>query len=216
MYTIIKAPASPIPDGDLHKPVWQQAAELTIGEFPWYKGGTRQQTMVRAAYDDVSLYLLYVCEDRHISVSVTELNGPVSSDSCVEFFASPEPEQRPHYFNLEFNACGCLLVGYGPDRYERTRIGPDLARQITVYHSVPGPVKQESPEDNGWVLEAVVPFKVLEEFCGVRVPGKGTVWKANFYRCGGKTDPQYAAWAPVDTPRPDFHRPACFGEILFQ
>jgi len=44
----------------------------------------------------------------------------------------------------------------------------------------------------------------------------GTVWRANFYRCGGKTDTQYACWNPIGCEKPDFHRPEFFGDLTFE
>ena len=39
--------------------------------------------------------------------------------------------------------------------------------------------------------------------------------RANFYKCGDKTaHPHYLSWSPIDTPKPDFHRPDFFGELL--
>ena len=44
---------------------------------------------------------------------------------------------------------------------------------------------------------------------------KGTL-KANVYKCGDKTEhPHYLAWNRVEAPAPDFHRPECFGEMIF-
>jgi len=40
--------------------------------------------------------------------------------------------------------------------------------------------------------------------------------KANFFKCGDDTQqPHFLSWQPIDTPRPDFHRPEFFGFLQF-
>ncbi|OGS26654.1 MAG: hypothetical protein A2297_00145 [Elusimicrobia bacterium RIFOXYB2_FULL_48_7] len=195
-------------------PSWESANPLEINNYPWYTRGDKQKTEVRALYNDSSLFLQFSCEDKHISAENTALNSPVSRDSCVEFFADPGSGS---YFNVEVNCCGTLLAGYGPGRPNRKLIDAALAEKIKISRTMPGPVKQESPQDKNWLVEIDIPFSVIEEFTGFKIPrGPGNIWKANFYRCGGKTDPQFACWAPVTSPKPDYHRPECFGELVFE
>ena len=79
-----------------------------------------------------ALYMQALCVDRHISAEVTELNGMVCADSCVELFCMVAPEQSQEYFNLEVNCCGVMHVGFGPDRYSRKLIPGNLATSITA------------------------------------------------------------------------------------
>jgi len=215
-YLVRKVEGPLMLDGDVSKPEWTLAEAREIGEFLWYRRGKKQRTTFKALYSDAALYLLFECEDIHIYSECTELNGPVYQDSCVEFFATPHPDRGPHYFNLEMNCCGFFLVGYGPDRNHRTRIDATLASRVSIFHSVPGPTKEESEDDDGWVIEAEVPFEMLAEFARADAPNSGTQWRFNAYRCGGKTDDQYAAVFPIDVPNPDFHRPDFFGPMRFE
>ena len=98
----------------------------------------------------------------------------------------------------------------------RKPITSDQAAGIRIATSVPGPTKRESADDDGWWVVAVLPFDLLSEFTGRTVrPTAGDLWLANLYRCGGKTDPQYACWNPIDLPHPDFHCLKFFGELHF-
>ncbi len=214
-YVVGKIPSEIELDGDPSADPWPQLEEIRVDAFLWYRAGEKQQTRLRACYSGTRLYLLFQCKDRHISASRTEPNSDVCEDSCVEFFASL-PEDPGNYFNLELNCCGTMLMGYGPGRGGRRSIDEELASLIEVYHSVPGPTREESPADEGWVLEIALPFGVLSEFarCPVMVQ-PGVRWRANFYRCGGITDPQFACWSPVKTPAPDYHRPEHFGVLEF-
>jgi len=196
---------------------WSRAERLAIGEYPWYVSGGRQGTGVGLLYDDEAIYALFVCEDRHISAVEARPNGNVYLDSCVEFFASPDPGRHPGYFSLEANCCGTVHLGFGPGRQGRNLAAASVHEKLTVATSIPVPSKEESPADDGWWLAAALPFSAISELAGFAVaPKSGTAWRANFYRCGGKTDPQYACWNPIQWEKPDFHRPEFFGLLTFE
>ena len=211
-YTIVPA-GGPVPlCGAVASSPWQAARTLRIDRFPWWTGGARQSAVARMLYDSRSLYVQFRCRDRHISAVETRLNGRVYLDSCVELFLAA----GAGYFNVEINCCGTLHVGFGSGRHGRRLIRPDLAAQIGIATSVGGPTKDESPADADWWVAANVPFETLAAFAGRAIrPRRGDVWQGNLYRCGGRTDPQYACWSPVDAPKPDFHRPESFGRLHF-
>ncbi|OGS20823.1 MAG: hypothetical protein A2252_00200 [Elusimicrobia bacterium RIFOXYA2_FULL_39_19] len=212
-YTVKKIDAPLILDGNINKSQWESANELTIDNYPWYKGGDKQKTSVKLLHNNTSIFLLFVCEDKHSYSENTALNSLVCLDSCVEFFADPGTGS---YINLEMNCCGTVLLGYGPDRYSRILVNPEHASQIKIFKSVTGKTKAESADDKQWLLEVEVPVKMIEDFIKVKIGAlSGQEWKANFFRCGGKTDDQYASWLSIQAPKPDFHRPEYFGKIIF-
>ena len=217
---VVARAASAVPlGGQIEQTPWAEATPLAIDQYPWYDCGAKHPTTVRLLYDEQFLYAQFHCADTHISAVTTKLNGPVSVDSCVEFFATIEPDRRPHYFNLEINCCGTVLLGFNDSRQNRLRNAAEATRRIGVATSLPGPTKRESPDDDGWWLAAALPFDVLSELAGVPVqPRSATAWRANFYRCGGQSDPQHACWSPIDAAAhstPDFHRPEYFGRLRF-
>ena len=197
--------------------IWAAADRLSIDEYPWYTHGQKQATTVAALYDADAIYLLFICEDKHIYAVETRPNGDVYKDSCVEFFANVDPEKGDDYFNFEANCCGTIHLAFGPDRYNRTLASGDVLEKIRVSTSIPTATKEESPSDDGWWLAAKIPFSAISKLAGYPVEVKsGTIWTANFYRCGGKTDPQHACWNPIATPQPDFHQPGYFGILKFE
>jgi hypothetical protein len=202
--------------GAVDETAWERARPLEITEYPWFVSGAKQNTTVRLLYDARALYLQFHCQDRHILSNITALNGLVCNDSCVEFFATPDPAARPDYINLEFNCCGVLHLGFGPNRHSRTQVSEAVAETIEVVASEPGPTRDESPTDRAWWVAARLPFEAVENLSHRPVrPQPGSAWLANFYRGGGQTDPQYAAWNPILTPTPDFQRPEYFGLLRF-
>jgi len=213
-YTVKKISAGFTTDGDILKPQWESANQLTIDNYPWYKSGLKQKTVVKMLHDDKSIFALFLCEDKHIHAERIGLNSLVCLDSCVEFFADPG---TGNYFNLEMNCCGTMLIGYGLDRYKRTLVSQRIADKINFFKSVPGTIKSESPDDESWFLEIEIPLSMIEELTNVKIEKlSGKSWKVNFFRCGGKTDDQYACWSPIVAPKPDYHRPEYFGDIIFE
>jgi hypothetical protein len=187
------------PSGD-----WGRASVARIDRYPW--GGSGVDTSVRLLYDDEALYLQSRAADAP-SASVTELNGPVSAESCVELFLSADGNE---YVNFEANALGTVLLGVGPDRERRERIGRGPADRIRVRTSYPG----GDSAGVGWWLAAALPFDVLASFAGIDPPSGGTAWRGNFYRCG--PDGEHAVWKPTGSDYADFHRPDAFGRLAFE
>jgi hypothetical protein len=202
---------------NLDSPCWDQAERLEIDRYPWYVKGGKQATSVAVLYDDQALYLLAVCEDKHIYSVETRPNGNVYLDSCVEFFCMPDPDKQQGYFNFEANCCGTVHLGWGPGRPDRKLAGPEVHSLLKVCTSIPMPTRDESPNDDGWWLAAMIPFTAIAKLSGKKfAPKGGDAWRANFYRCGGKTEDQYAAWNHIDIQQPDFHRPDFFGTLRFE
>ena len=208
----------PVPLSDeIEGTPWAAASALDINEFPWNTTDSEQSTVVRPLYDDEMLYLQYLVGDAHSYAETTDLNGPVWKDSCVEMFATIEPQRQPHYINFEINCVGTFRLGFGLDRHDRELIAVDHAEAIQVETSIEGPTKEVSPDDKGWWIAVALPFETLSAFTGVSVsPSEGTIWRGNFHRLGGKTNPQFAVWNPVDTTDPDFHQPSEFGRFVFE
>ena len=197
----------------LDLPAWKSADVAHVGTYPWYKSGQKQDTSVAILNDGEALHILFTATDAHSSAEPRVLNGDVCRDSCVEFFASPFPGELS-YFNLEINCCGALHLGWGESIRARSLVDQQTARCIAVVTDFDGMVKDESSEDRQWRVYARLPLAVIGRMAG-RPISTAHAWRANFYRCGGKTDPQYACWNPVAFERPNFHTPESFGTLAF-
>ena len=44
----------------------------------------------------------------------------------------------------------------------------------------------------------------------------GEAMAGNFYKCDESIHPHFGSWNAVVWPKPDFHRPECFGAIGWQ
>lgn len=205
-YNIVKTPTS--------KPNWADIPSLNIDIFPWYESGLKQATSVQLAHTNDALLIRIDADDRYSFAQQTKLNHMlICQDSCVEFFFSPSGELGSSYINLEVNCCGTLHLAYGPGREFRTFIPLELAGLVERTSSIKSPVKTEQADDNSWSVDITLPFKVIEKFTQSKVDRNK--WFGNFYRCGGRNEPQYASWNNIDVAEPDYHRPETFGELSF-
>ncbi len=138
----------------------------------------------------------------------TEDNGRQWEDSCVEVFIQ-DPEDG-NYYNFEINALGKVLACTGPDRHNRTPRPVEEMEDILRFSQVDGgPLEQEGIHT--WRVGVIIPFYLI----GIDPENLPGSIRANFYKCGDKTaHPHYLSWSPVETLRPDFHRPEFFGELI--
>jgi hypothetical protein len=195
-------------------PGWDSVESFSIETFPWYNSGKKQLTTMKLAIANGYLWWKSTAEDIHSFAHVTTLNGPVYQDSCVEFFLSPRPTLGSPYLNFEVNCCGTLHLAYGAGRENRTLCTFADAAQIEIHTTIATPVKAESPVDSEWSVEMRIPLALIENITGEKLNFE--TWRANFYRCGGKTEDQYAVWSPITTENPDYHCPDQFGTLNFK
>jgi hypothetical protein len=199
---------------------WRKADTAELTRFRPEGSAHRPRVQVRLLYDDAGLYGLFNVRDRYVRAVVTKYQGPVCTDSCVEFFV--KPKKRSGYFNFEFNCGGALLVFYITDP-ARTKKGfkkfVKLPRkdgaQVRIFHTLPKTVDPEIAARKQWRLGFHIPFALLEKYAGPLGEPAGQSWTGNFYKCGDKTShPHWVSWSPVT--RLAFHLPECFGPLRFE
>ena len=141
----------------------------------------------------------------------TEDNGRQWEDSCVEVFI--KDPVKADYYNFEINALGKVLACFGPAREGRTRRPEEQMKKILRFGLChpEGLAQKDLGGIQSWRVGVVIPFSLI----GIDPENLPRSIRANFYKCGDKTaHPHYLSWSPVGTPKPDFHRPDFFGELL--
>ena len=214
-YTISKVPVRPDDAGKF----WRPIPFVEIGNFLPQGSDHRPQTRVQLCHGWQGIHGRFEVEDRFVRCVRTEYGSEVWKDSCVEFFVEPKPGRG--YFNFEFNCGGAFLVNHivDPTRTAEgfkqfTRIPKSVARQIQARSSLSSVVEPELKEATLWTLEFRIPFVLLEKYVGPLSEAAGRTWRGNFFKCAEENShPHWAAWSPVD--EFNFHRPGCFGELLF-
>lgn len=203
--------------------VWAESDLFSIDQYHPDGSDHHPLAVARALYDDEALYLQFSVEDRYVRAVQTEFQAPVCTDSCVEFFFWPSPSAG--YFNVEINCGATMLWQYYPNVAPpppgewRQKVQPTAqeAAAIERWAQLSLPIETEIAEPLDWRLAMRLPFASLEPYVGAEVahPKPGTVWRANFYKCGDHTShPHWGAWSSIG-PELSFHQPARFGRLVF-
>ena len=220
-YTVKLARRTPKLDGGWDSPGWKQARTAELTNFRKESSDHRPRVQVRMLYDKGGVYGLFRVEDRFVRSVQKKFNGPVCTDSCVEFFVKPKADKG--YFNFEINAGGTLLVSYVVDPSRKpeggfkdfTPLSPKDGAKVDIYHSLPAVVEPELQDPTTWFVGFHIPFALMEKYAGPLGQVSGQEWKANFYKCADKTSkPHWVSWSPVD--ELNFHLPRCFGTLVFE
>lgn len=214
-YEIKRATERPPLDGNWEAPAWQQANELTVGQFHPAGSDHRPEVHARTLYDDNALYVGFRVADRYVQVISTEYQSSVCRDSCAEFFV--QPAGAPGYFNFEINGGGTMLLYYvtDPADQSRTQVTAEDAATMDIFHSLPDTVEEEITDPITWILQYRIPFALLENYATPARPAPGDVWKGNYYKCADRTShPHWGSWAPVGEPL-NFHKPEKFAPLIF-
>ena len=132
--------------------------------------------------------------------AVQEDNGRSWEDSCVEIFLQ-NPADPTEYFNFETTSRGFVLAARGPGRNDRQTLPLDAIAKISRTGAAP------SIQDDSvfWSMEIEIPAEIfgIKKF---KEPIRG-----NLYKCADKANtPHYLSAFPIETEKPDFHRPEFF------
>lgn len=219
VYSVERMKAASIDiDADWGKSQWKEIKAIDIQQQMGNDPKFVPKTQAKLMYDEENIYGIFQVEDKFVRSVVTEYNGHVSGDSCVEFFFAPDSDSPEKYFNLEINAGGTPLIFYITKPWEEViKLEAGDIQQIEIAHSLPAIVDPEITEPTTWTIEYRIPISMLEKFSKVTPPKPGTVWKANLYKTGSRTsNPHYFTWNFVDNPKPNFHLPQFFGTLKFK
>ncbi len=134
--------------------------------------------------------------------------GPCWHDSCVEIFVR-SLDGSGNYCNFEFTPQGFCLAARGPDRNHRLELS--AGEYARIVRNPQGPVVRNANVE--WSLQIEIPLDLLglDAFSTID-PG---ALVGNIYKCGDKTQaPHWLSAFPIDTPKPDFHRPEFFQALI--
>lgn len=191
---------------------FSQAEEGRVASVRPESSSHPPETRFYVLHDGKALYVQFCVRDAHVRSVQTAYQGPVYTDSCVEFFV--QPVKGRGYFNFEINAGGTLLCSYieDPTRVpggfvKWTPVAVEWGKQVEIRTSLPRVVEPERAAD--WTVRYRIPFTLFECYAG---PFTDNEWRGNFYKCGdGTSHPHWISWSPVSAL--NFHLPDCFGSL---
>lgn len=160
------------------------------------------------------LMLRFDVKERYTAARVTEDNGRVWTDSCVEFFLAPDDTGR--YYNFETTCIGRMLLGFRRTHADAEHASPETLAAVKRYTTYPaGEPFDECEGDNRWSLVLAIPPQAL--FRHTIGDWSGLEARMNLYKCGDElSHPHFLSWRPIRTEKPDFHRPEFFEAVRFE
>jgi len=211
----VKRASSPVTiDGKLDDAAWASAAPPVTLQFLWdSQTGAKQQTRARVVWDAQAFYIGFDADDADINARFEQRDDPTYMDDAVEIFINPDPKQETLYYGFEMNARGVLYdyLNYN----SRTLFKRWDATDVKIAVSLRGTMNNQTDTDNGWSLEAAIPWANFEELSR-RPPVAGTVWKANFNRWDGiRPNRRMSIWSDPQNAESWPHVPSRFGELAF-
>lgn len=158
------------------------------------------------------LMLRFEVEERYTAARVTQDNGEVWTDSCVEFFIALDDKG---YYNFETTAIGRMLLGYRRSRNEGVEhASAQTLASVRRMTTLPDEPFEERVGDNRWSVTLAIPSEAL--FRHALRDWSGVEARMNLYKCGDNlSHPHFLSWRPIRAERPDFHRPEFFEQVKF-
>ena len=174
-----------------------------VNQFNW-GGEYRPKAYGQMGYmDGEGFYLHMICEEKDPVCHYENDSDPVYLDSAMEAFFALDPSTN-HYFNFEFNSKGALLAKFGNSRHGRTFFTKEeldaIKRKVII-----GPDK--------WEITLFFPEDVMRHYFPDLALEKGSRIRLNFFKLAeGEEMTHFASYAPIKSPKPDFHLPEFFAE----
>lgn len=185
---------------------FSRAEKAMISNYKWTEGYTPEAYAQLICILGKGFALRMTCKEENPKALYTNYNDPVYKDSCMEFFASFNPESKL-YMNFEMNSNGAFLSAVRTERANKTPIDK-LAElpEVKAVHTA-----------DGWTVEVFFSNGFIGKTFGKDSFAIGDSFKGNFYKCGDETEiPHFGMWSPIESEKPDFHRPEFFGKFIVE
>lgn len=186
---------------------------LKLEQVNWEEFPYQPDVSVRIAYNENELFLHYEVSEQAVKAVVIENNGKVWTDSCVEFFLSPDGNDV--YYNLEMNCIGTALLGYRKKGDPTLHASDDVLASIRRVSSLGSKSFPEKKKPTDWQITIAIPWSAF--FRHELKPVEGKKMRGNFYKCGDELSvPHFVSWTRIKTESPAFHVPEFFGGLEFE
>jgi len=186
-------------------PDWSAVPELEI-DHRYFDTPDDITAKAQICYNDEAICVRLSTVEANVRAVETGPVGMPCEDSCLEFFFCPY-ENDNRYFNIEFNSVGCMFLGMGPDVHKLMRLIPEKEPFS------PEIIKRE----DGWEISYTVTYEFIRRIFPEFKAYSGKRMRANCYKCADLSEPpHYMAWSPIVGEPFKFHRPECFGEMIFE
>ena len=190
-------------DGELEEPAWRDVTPLT--EFYQCIYNLRAipiegKAEIYVGYSGNSLYVGirgFEASTANLAANVTERDGRVSHDDCIEIFLDTNHDHRT-YYQILVNSLGTIQDTHNDGNSTFGDFGWNGAYNVAT-----------SVADTAWTVEIEIPGEQLHQ----SEIESGDVWGFNVARVRISNASEYGQWAPTYG---FAHRPDRFGFLVFQ
>ena len=194
-YTFKKVDEKPT----LDSPVWDDVEKATLDNDNFCGENAEKITVTaQGVCTKYGITVKFESDEKNPVIKYSHANQPAWTDSCVEFFLAPYPDEKGNYLNFEQSLGGALLLQKGPNAADRTYIP----------HSDEFFETEKHIDENGWKIKFFIPFSFIDKHF-VTMNKK---FRGNFQFCCEDKD-VYLTWNRIENPFPAFHKPEYFGEM---
>ena len=130
---------------------WERAEKL---DLDWSWENKAPKTSAYMLYGDEGISVKFETEEYPVTVNYFNDNDPVNRDSCVEFFLTPDCDEKNTYLNFEINANGVLHLQIGVRGNRQNICDVDF----NVFNI------ETKLKNSGWILKIYIPFDLFEVF----------------------------------------------------
>ena len=185
---------------------FSRAEKAMISNYKWTEGYTPEAYAQLVCVEGRGFALRMTAIESNPKAVYTKFDEPVYTDSCLEFFVSFNNESNK-YMNFEMNSNGAFLAAVRTDRANKT----------SIKMLAPLPKVKAFKNDDSWSVEVFFSNDFIGKTFGKFSFARGESFRGNFYKCGDETEiPHFGMWNPVETEKPDFHRPEFFGTLTIE
>ena len=185
--------------------------DFTIDHYGWDQVGPFPIVKGSIDADLKQLNVLFDVKEPDIRAVHTIHNQPVCEDSCVELFFSPYiSDSETRYINIEVNPIGTVFASIGTGRYDRSLLTNEQIGSLDIKTKI-----NRGTALIHWTVQYMIPFSLLAEVYKLEPIKECKEIICNMYKCGDKLPkPHWGSRKPVNTDKPDFHRPEYFTKFL--
>lgn len=194
-YTFKKVEEKPT----LDSPVWNDVEKATLDNDNFCGENAEKITVTaQGVCTKYGITVKFESDEKNPVTKYSHANQPAWTDSCVEFFLAPYPDEKGNYLNFEQSLGGALLL----------QKGPNAADRVYIPHSDEFFETEKHIDENGWKIKFFIPFSFIDKHF-VTMNKK---FRGNFQFCCEDKN-VYLTWNRIENPFPAFHKPEYFGEM---
>lgn len=196
---------------ELDRVMEEKASKFAVSEQNWPKAAPYAPDCCGSvARSRTHIAVMYHVRGLDLRATALEDNGNSWEDSCCEFFVTDPFDGT--YYNFEMTCIGSLLASKRTSRLDSKLIDASVLARVVRHSTLEHKAWDESSRIFSWTVAMIIPFDII----GIDFRNMPVSVRGNFYKCGDLTaHPHFLSWNPIGTPKPDFHRPEYFGELIF-